>query len=309
MHWDCAAQPYSDTLMGRGISNQAMEGIRKDRYSRAKSVLRAAEVTPYFEDFHILSVSEDMDYPLHQHQNYEAILVRRGPYRCRLNGEMLELKRHEVLVIKPGDWHQDLLRAGQYHYVLHFQIRQVPEGAGREITLFQEAVRPPDQVCRGLFPEEAGLFKALADETRREESYAAEVQDHYLGVLFWRFVRRIDEASLSSQFRRLSENRDFAARLEHLFERHKEGALGVDGMAAELGLSRRALSMRCAELFGASPARLFAAFKVRKAEEWLAHTGEPVKVIAYRLGFANPYHFSRVFKRHAGKPPSAFRQK
>jgi AraC-like DNA-binding protein len=30
-----------------------------------------------------------------------------------------------------------------------------------------------------------------------------------------------------------------------------------------------------------------------------------VKEVSYRLGFSNPYHFSRVYKQVLGCPPSA----
>ncbi|MEO5958090.1 MAG: helix-turn-helix domain-containing protein [Opitutaceae bacterium] len=33
----------------------------------------------------------------------------------------------------------------------------------------------------------------------------------------------------------------------------------------------------------------------------------PIKEISHRLGFQNQYHFSRVFRRYLGSPPSTYR--
>ncbi|MFP4282701.1 MAG: helix-turn-helix transcriptional regulator [Opitutales bacterium] len=76
-------------------------------------------------------------------------------------------------------------------------------------------------------------------------------------------------------------------------------------VAAALAISARQLANRCQAAFGESPARLLAEFKVRRAEELLRHRDLRVQEVSDRLGFANPFHFSRVFKRLRGQPPSA----
>jgi AraC-like DNA-binding protein len=75
--------------------------------------------------------------------------------------------------------------------------------------------------------------------------------------------------------------------------------------------------------FGITPAyacRLFARFgesspyqflvrrRMSVAAEWLAHDGARVADAARRLGFADPYQFSRAFKRVFGIAPAAFRR-
>jgi AraC-like DNA-binding protein len=46
--------------------------------------------------------------------------------------------------------------------------------------------------------------------------------------------------------------------------------------------------------------------KINRAAEWLMTSGCQVKEAARRAGFADPYHFSRVFKRKMGQSPRAF---
>jgi AraC-like DNA-binding protein len=46
--------------------------------------------------------------------------------------------------------------------------------------------------------------------------------------------------------------------------------------------------------------------KINRAAEWLMSGDCQVKEVAQRAGFADPYHFSRVFKREMGQSPRAF---
>jgi AraC-like DNA-binding protein len=81
----------------------------------------------------------------------------------------------------------------------------------------------------------------------------------------------------------------------------------VEQLAGMMQISKRSLSMKCRALLGDSPAQLFTRFKIQKAVQLLSHTDRPVKEISYELGFENPYHFSRVFRRICGTTPSTLR--
>jgi AraC-like DNA-binding protein len=47
---------------------------------------------------------------------------------------------------------------------------------------------------------------------------------------------------------------------------------------------------------------------IAEAQALLAQTAKPIKEIAYQLGFQEPTHFSRFFKKHTGLTPGAFRR-
>jgi AraC family transcriptional regulator of arabinose operon len=46
---------------------------------------------------------------------------------------------------------------------------------------------------------------------------------------------------------------------------------------------------------------------VARAQDLLRHTDLSVTAVAARLGFANPFHFARAYRRQFGRPPSADR--
>jgi AraC-like DNA-binding protein len=104
--------------------------------------------------------------------------------------------------------------------------------------------------------------------------------------------------------RRLPQQEALRLRVLSTMEKHLEGPASMETLAHELGISIRSFTSLCQRVFGTSPARLFLLLRLRKAEAELLKRQRSIKEISDRLGFANPYHFSRAFRRHMGHPPS-----
>ncbi len=258
---------------------------------------------PVFEDFHLLRMEGNYEYPRHQHTNYEVILIDRGPYRCELNEEEITLRDGQVLMIKPGDWHQDHLRDGQRHYVVHFRL--APAFPGAPVTaLFRADVRGSEQICEGNYSRSKYLLGELRHEAKEGALHSPSVQDSLLEALFWRIARGLPEKVLSEAFRKLPQVVVTREKIVRIFHRHLRGNPTVLELAADAKMSPRHFTALCARLFGGGPARCLLELKLRRAQEMLRRRGQSVKEVSNALGFANPYHFSRAFKRVHGCPPS-----
>ena len=83
----------------------------------------------------------------------------------------------------------------------------------------------------------------------------------------------------------------------------------LPAIARELGLSYPAFRKRFKQSAGVSPARYRAQRVIAQATQLMSTTDLSDKEIAYQLGFANPYHFSRRFKQLTGEPPTRYRQR
>ncbi|MDR2674677.1 MAG: AraC family transcriptional regulator [Opitutaceae bacterium] len=59
---------------------------------------------------------------------------------------------------------------------------------------------------------------------------------------------------------------------------------------------------------GESPYRMLVRLKMHRAAERLVSEARSLKEIGAEVGFADPYHFSRVFKRVHGLPPRRFQE-
>jgi transcriptional regulator GlxA family with amidase domain len=59
---------------------------------------------------------------------------------------------------------------------------------------------------------------------------------------------------------------------------------------------------------GITPAQYLWKYRIRCSLELLLHTGFSINEIAYRTGFKNPQHFSRLIRQYTGKTPTQMRQ-
>ena len=89
---------------------------------------------------------------------------------------------------------------------------------------------------------------------------------------------------------------------------HLAEPLGVDDLAAVAHLERTHFSREFSRHFAVSPARYMQQKRIEKAKRLLWETNQTLDFIAAELGFADGFHFSKVFKRIAGLSPRAFRQ-
>jgi len=117
-------------------------------------------------------------------------------------------------------------------------------------------------------------------------------------------VRDLPDEALSDKIRRLPRGETRRAQIMEAMTENLDDPLGVRGTAAKLGISARHLNGLCRSLFGVPPSLLFLKLRLRKAEEMLRYEGLRVNEVSDRLGFSNPYHFSRAFRRVYGVPPS-----
>ena len=103
--------------------------------------------------------------------------------------------------------------------------------------------------------------------------------------------------------RQFGFRREVERQVETMLE---SGAVRVDALARELGMSRQTLYRRL-KAEGATFEALLDAVRRRSALK-LIREGVSVKEAAYRLSFSDPSAFSRAYKRWTGRSPKGPRQ-
>ncbi len=89
--------------------------------------------------------------------------------------------------------------------------------------------------------------------------------------------------------------------------RRLDTPLSPSGLAAALYVSLRTLERGLVVALDCTPGQLIATVRMREARRLLGE-GRRVSEVADRLGFANPFHFSRRYKRFYGMAPSEARR-
>lgn len=276
-------------------------------FFRDESPRRLEIVRPVLSTFNLVTIRKPHVFPLHQHFNYQLIFIKQGRYRCTINHVPLKLKAGDILVVKPGDWHEDHCLPPLRYCAMNFQLDSGRSGSSHDI-LFRERIVPASQVLRGSNTELWEVIERMQRESERHDDVVANLENALLLELFWKLVRAIPRDLLSPVFLQRSEAQAFGERLRRLFDDSVETKLTAISVASALGVSVRTLTNRCGEVLGMAPMKAYMHHKMGHAARLIVQSTLPIKDISFRLGFQNPYHFSRVFRRHLGVAPSAYRK-
>lgn len=98
------------------------------------------------------------------------------------------------------------------------------------------------------------------------------------------------------------------ARVLGLMHEHPARAWTVSELAARAGISRTVLNERFASVVGSAPMEYLAALRMHLAATWLVEPGASLEAVAARCGYESASAFSRMFRRHHGVSPGAFRR-
>ena len=90
--------------------------------------------------------------------------------------------------------------------------------------------------------------------------------------------------------------------------RHVDSTLTVEAMAREAGLSVTHFTRLFSQQTGFAPMEHFIRMKMQRACRYLTLTPHSIKEVASRIGYDDPYYFSRSFRKIMGVPPTAYRQ-
>ena len=96
-------------------------------------------------------------------------------------------------------------------------------------------------------------------------------------------------------------------RCRHYLEEHYPGINSISAAASECHVSTAYFSRLFRRHAGVTAERFLATLRVNHAARLLQQTNLSVKEAGHRVGFKDPYHFSRLFKRLHGTSPAKFR--
>lgn len=150
---------------------------------------------------------------------------------------------------------------------------------------------------------------ALLAEERREAALGSETAIHALiDAAFVQVLRRIVEGdgqqplSLASALRAPGIRRA----LEQLHAAPAQD-WSLEGLAEVAGLSRSAFAAKFKALVGEGPLGYLRRLRVQRAMGLLARPGASIVATAEAVGYADPFVFSKAFKKLVGVSPREFR--
>jgi AraC family transcriptional regulator len=99
-----------------------------------------------------------------------------------------------------------------------------------------------------------------------------------------------------------------AERIHSFIDAHLDQTIRIDSLAGQVQLSVSHFFRAFRGTFGMTPQAFIMQCRAGRAKEMLICTNEPISHIASACGFADQAHLSRIFVRHTGTPPAAWRR-
>lgn len=251
--------------------------------------------------------------PAHRHPHYEICVLLSGRCPFLLGEARRTLRRGDLAVLSPETYHRELAaeRCGPYvllwltfhrdRAAMHIQDHR---GGGHFDT---HALR---RWVYG-FPEAHACVNAIDLELwTAAPGYFHRVQGLLLQLcgLYERGLARPPAgAKEAAQDGEDVQRWRVETAVEYVRD-HFAQPLDLGEVAQHVGVSSGYLSALFSRTLGRSFTDFLAACRLEEAEKLLAEPALSVKEVAARVGFENPFYFSRVFRKRNGVSPQQFRR-
>jgi AraC-like DNA-binding protein len=224
--------------------------------------------------------------PQHSHDHAEAVLYLKGQGRVVVDGQSIPFGPGTIVCAGPGVPHLEQARA-PYHS-LSFGFTETRHGS--RLRLCQDG--PGEPIGQ--------LVAMLEREYHRKGPHWERLCDE--GLSF--FLTWIEARGESH-----GEN-PWVARVEDLLLGHlTQPGFRLLTALSRLGPSPAHLIRLFSKARGSSPLKYLLHLRVKEAQHLLEVTSLPIHHVARRVGFDDPYYFSRTFRKITGLSPSEARLK
>ena len=156
------------------------------------------------------------------------------------------------------------------------------------------------------------LLRLLRNEltSGNDDAHCRRIIIHYIGLVLDHVARFYDQQMQAVTARTNDLLQRFELLLKRYYDEGRYRELGLPTVrycAQELFLSPNYFGDLVRQLTGDTASSAIRRFVMQRARALLIG-GTPVATVAYELGFDYPQHFTRMFKKHYGYPPSQLRR-
>lgn len=204
-----------------------------------------------------------------------------------------------LMVLFPGQWHtyRPLRQTGWTEYYIGF------EGSVIDRLFYESFLSCDRQILEiGINEELVSLFLRALEIAETDKISA---QQHLAGI-----VLHMIGLILSVSKNKVYEMSEIDSRIEQakiIMNENVSGYIDPEELAMRLNISYSWFRRVFKDYTGYAPAKYFQELKLRKAKELLVTTSQPVKEIAYYLGFQSVEYFFSIFKKRVGLTPLEYR--
>lgn len=256
---------------------------------------------------HLRSIGIECDHPLdftidRPHGSGTVVFIQfASPVELDQSGTRVIVPAGGCILYTPPfrQWYRGH-KTGLVDHWLHAE----PKPMLKDISDFKLPVNTPFEL------NESGWVRALLEEIEREQARREPHWEEAVSLLVRRLLLQLSRQRSDTSASVLTPHKsELINRFRDVRqEMHSDpgGQWTVPDMADKLHLSESRFAVLYREFFGIAPKEDLIGMRLTRAKSLLTNTALPVGKVASQCGFESIYHFSRLFRRRVGCPPSEY---
>ncbi len=256
--------------------------------------------------------------PVFRADYFSFVFIKEGKGTYTIDDKTFPFEDRTIYFTNPGHIKSFEIDSSKDAYIITLTESFLRENVHPDIFgefpfLLAETV-PPKQMTAEEFREFETMYQLIFKEFEKKASYKHKILGNLFVVLllkikekFWLSYNPKEEGNRSSQI-----VKSFKLLLEQKFKKAAitplSNAFLVQDYANELHLHPNYLNTVIKSKTGKTVNDWIVKRTLSTAKALLKNTALTSKEISFHLGFSEPTHFSRFFKRHTQLSPSAFRK-
>ncbi len=256
--------------------------------------------------------------PLFRANYYTFVIIKDGYGRYMLDNQTFNTQPQTIYFTNPGHIKRFEVNEPYSGYIITFSEKFLKQYLGANLFdefpfLLAETV-PPQYLDSATFLPFVALCDQLTNEYEGQSAYKWRILSNLLMIfllkikeMFWSDYDPQEEGVISSPIVTTFKN-NLENHFRDLVNGRATQLLRVQDFAELQTLHPNYFSTVIKSKTGKTVNTWITEKMIAEAQSLLAMTTNSVKEIAYQLGFQEPTHFSRFFKKHTGLTPSEFRR-
>ncbi|HHX01303.1 MAG TPA: AraC family transcriptional regulator [Firmicutes bacterium] len=237
--------------------------------------------------------------------HYLITYIESGRGMLYINNEQYHLGPGQIFVITPNVLHHYIADANDpwaYYWVVF-------QGSMADTYLRMMQINPESPIINCTNREQ---IKDIFQEMLQTDSLVIGSEIKALGLLYTLISALINnqvEAGYVSATADYSGNKDLILEQALRFiENHYSHDISIAEIAAHAGVSRSYLFMIFKEKLNLSPQQYLTKIRIQHAVNLMQQPNLTISQIARSVGYQDPLHFSKTFKKHKRMAPAEYRK-
>lgn len=255
-----------------------------------------------------LSLSEDMDQPVHRHDFYFVLAIEKGQGNHTIDFISYDVHDYFVFFMRPGQVHELHLQQGCTGFILEFSKDYLHSKHKKTRlllrTIGQQNLYSPGQKSFQRFVQ---YLTTIQEELRTENDEFLDVTKANLQLALIELYRSRESRSLHLDAKEKYKQEQLDLFLE-LLENDIANYKQVSAYAEMMHMTSYQLNQITKTLIGKTCSQVINEQIILEAKRLLLVTSQPINEVAWQLGYEDVSYFIRFFKKHTGYPPEEYRQ-